>query len=149
MKIIVQQRVGRTKALSRKQRMEVWKLVEKYIELKQERKVVAAPSMGLMKDLQSYLHTNGIAYKVLKGTSKQGASNGISLCTLHSLKGLEFKVVVLIGINERNIPSKVTERYPFIGMDALDKKEFLSSKRSLLYGAITRARQLVYMIGYN
>ena len=110
---------------------------------------IAAPSMGLMKDLQSYLHTNGIAYKVLKGTSKQGASNGISLCTLHSLKGLEFKVVVLIGINERNIPSKVTEGYPFTGMDALDKKEFLSSKRSLLYVAITRARQLVYMIGYG
>lgn len=110
---------------------------------------IAAPSMGLMKDLQSYLHTNGIAYKVLKGTSKQGASNGISLCTLHSLKGLEFKVVVLIGINERNIPSKVTEGYPFTGMDALDKKEFLSSKRSLLYVAITRARQLVYMVGYG
>lgn len=110
---------------------------------------IAAPSMGLMKELQSYLHTNGIAYKVLKGTSKQGASDGISLCTLHSLKGLEFKVVVLIGINERNIPSKATEGYPFTGMDALDKKEFLSSKRSLLYVAITRARQLVYMIGYG
>ena len=110
---------------------------------------IAAPSMGLMKELQSYLHTNGIAYKVLKGMSKQGASNGISLCTLHSLKGLEFKVVVLIGINERNIPSKVTEGYPFTGMDALDKKEFLSSKRSLLYVAITRARQLVYMVGYG
>lgn len=110
---------------------------------------IAAPSMGLMKELQSYLHTNGIAYKVLKGTSKQGASNGISLCTLHSLKGLEFKVVVLIGINERNIPSKVTEGYPFTGMDALDKKEFLSSKRSLLYVAITRARQLVYIVGYG
>ncbi|MBQ8807117.1 MAG: DEAD/DEAH box helicase [Bacteroidaceae bacterium] len=110
---------------------------------------IAAPSMGLMKELQSYLHTNGIAYKVLKGTSKQGASNGISLCTLHSLKGLEFKVVVLIGINERNIPSKVIEGYPFTGMDALDKKEFLSSKRSLLYVAITRARQLVYMVGYG
>ena len=110
---------------------------------------IAAPSMGLMKDLQSYLHSNGIAYKVLKGTSRQGASNGISLCTLHSLKGLEFKVVVLMGINERNIPSKVTEGYPFTGMDALDKKEFLSSKRSLLYVAITRARQLVYMVGYG
>lgn len=110
---------------------------------------IAAPSMGLMKELQSYLHTNGIAYKVLKGLSKQGVINGISLCTLHSLKGLEFKVVVLIGINERNIPSKVTEGYPFTGMDALDKKEFLSSKRSLLYVAITRARQLVYMVGYG
>ena len=35
------------------------------------------------------------------------------------------------------------------GMDVLEKKEFLSSKRSLLYVAITRARQLVYMVGYG
>lgn len=110
---------------------------------------VAAPSVGLMKELQTYMHSNGIAYKVLKGTTKQGSSDGISLCTLHSLKGLEFKVVVLMGINERNVPSKVTEGYPFSGMDALDKKEFLSSKRSLLYVAITRARQLVYLVGYG
>ena len=52
----------------------------------------------------------------------------------------------MIGINERNIQSKVTEGYPFTGMDALDKKEFMSSKRSLLYVAITRAGQLVYMV---
>lgn len=110
---------------------------------------VAAPSMGLMKDLQTYMHSNGVAYKILKGTTKQGSSNGISLCTLHSLKGLEFKVVILMGINERNIPSKAAEGYPFSGMDALDKKEFLSSKRSLLYVAITRARQLVYLVGYG
>lgn len=108
---------------------------------------VAAPSMGLMKDFQTRLHTNGTAYKVLKGTSKQGSQNGISLCTLHSLKGLEFKVVILMGINERNIPSKATDGYPFNGMDALDKKEFLSSKCSLLYVSITRARQLVFMVG--
>lgn len=110
---------------------------------------VAAPSMGLMKEFQTRLHTDGIAYKVLKGTSKQGSQSGISLCTLHSLKGLEFKVVILMGINERNIPSKTTDDYPFNGMDALDKKEFLSSKRSLLYVAITRARQLVFMVGFG
>ena len=110
---------------------------------------VAAPSMGLMKEFQTRLHTDGTAYKVLKGTSKQGSQNGISLCTLHSLKGLEFKVVILMGINERNIPSKAIDGYPFNGMDALGKKEFLSSKRSLLYVSITRARQLVFMVGFG
>lgn len=110
---------------------------------------IAAPSMGLMKELQTRLHTDGTAYKVLKGTSKQGASDGVSLCTFHSLKGLEFKVVVLMGVNERNVPSKSTEAYPFNGMDALEKKEYLSSKRSLLYVAITRARGLAYMVGYG
>lgn len=110
---------------------------------------IAAPSMGLMKDLQTRLHSDGTAYKVLKGTVKQGDVDGLSLCTLHSLKGLEFKVVLLMGVNERNIPSKVADGYPFNGMDVLEKKEYLSAKRSLLYVAITRARQLVYMVGYG
>lgn len=34
-------------------------------------------------------------------------------------------------------------------MDKLSQKEYLSSKRSLLYVAITRARQLVFMVGYG
>ena len=110
---------------------------------------VAAPNTGLLKEFQSRLHNDGTPYKVLKGISKQGSQDGISLCTLHSLKGLEFKVVILMGINERNIPSKATEGYPFSGMDALDKREFLSSMRSLLYVAITRARQLVFISGYG
>ena len=110
---------------------------------------VAAPSMGLMKELQTRLHTDGSPYKVLKGTQRQGANDGVSLCTFHSLKGLEFKTVILLGVNERNVPSKATEAYPFNGMDALERKEYLSSKRSLLYVAITRARGLVYMVGYG
>ena len=110
---------------------------------------VAAPSMGLMKEFQTRLHTDGIPYKVLKGTTRQGSQDGLSLCTLHSLKGLEFKVVILMDINERNMPSKETDAYPFTGMDALDKKEYLSAKRSLLYVAITRARQLVFIVGFG
>lgn len=110
---------------------------------------VVAPAIGWMKEFQSYLHVNGIDYKVLKGAAKKGAENGISLCTFHSIKGLEFKVLILMGVNERNIPSKESNTYPFNGMDILEKKEYLSSKRSLLYVAITRARQLVFIVGYG
>ena len=110
---------------------------------------IAAPSMNLLKDVQSRLHHDGTDYKVLKGTQKQGSSDGVALCTLHSLKGLEYRVIILMGINERNLPSKATEGYPFSGMDKVAQKEFLSSKRSLLYVAITRARQLVYMVGFG
>lgn len=45
------------------------------------------------------------------------------------------------------MPSKVSAGYPFAGMDKVAQKEYLSSKRSLLYVAITRARQLVYIVG--
>ncbi len=108
---------------------------------------IAAPSMNLLKDIQSRLHHDGTDYRILKGAQKQGSANGINLCTLHSLKGLEFRVVMLTGINERNMPSKAVAGYPFSGMDKVGQKEYISSKRSLLYVAITRARQLVYMVG--
>lgn len=110
---------------------------------------IAAPSMNLLKDMQSRLHRDGTDYRVIKGSQKQGNSNGVDLCTFHSLKGLEYRVIILMGVNERNIPSIATEGYPFSGMDKVAQKEYLSSKQSLLYVAITRARQLVYMVGYG
>ena len=110
---------------------------------------IAAPSMNLLKEMQSRLHHDGTDYRILKGTQKQGCSDGVDLCTFHSLKGLEYRVIILMGVNERNIPSRATDGYPFSGMDKVTQKEYLSSKRSLLYVAITRARQLVYMVGFG
>lgn len=109
---------------------------------------IASPSINLLKPLQSRLHRDGTEYRILNGTQKQGStSGGIDLCTFHSLKGLEYRVIILTDVNERNLPSKERAGYPFAGMDNAAKKEYLSSKRSLLYVAITRARQLVYMVG--
>lgn len=131
------------------------KQVMKWIENCQQRGIsmkdlcVAAPNWGLMKELQTRLHAEGAPYKELKGGTPKGAKDGISLCTFHSLKGLEFKAVILMGTNERNLPSRASSSFPFTGMDALDKKEFLSSKRSLLYVAVTRARGLAFMVGYG
>ncbi|QVJ81234.1 UvrD/REP helicase N-terminal domain-containing protein [Prevotella sp. khp1] len=110
---------------------------------------IAAPSMQLLKGVQTRLHRDGKEYRVLKGDQKQGSTNGVDLCTFHSLKGLEYRVIILTDVNERNLPSKATEGYPFSGMDNVAKKEYLSAKRSLLYVAITRARQLVYMVGFG
>ena len=50
--------VGRTKALSRKQRIEIWKLVEKYIALKKERRVV--DRLELFNETTNYLNENNI-----------------------------------------------------------------------------------------
>jgi len=110
---------------------------------------IASPSMQLLKGVQSRLHRDGTEYRVVKGGQKQGCTDGVDLCTFHSLKGLEYRVIILIGVNERNIPSRAKDGYPFSGMDIVAQKEFLASKRSLLYVAITRARQLVFMTGYG
>ena len=55
---MMQPRVGRTKALSRKQRIEIWKLVEKYIALKKERRVV--DRLELFNETTNYLNENNI-----------------------------------------------------------------------------------------
>ncbi len=43
----------------------------------------------------------------------------ISFCC-HSLKGLEYRVVILTGVNERNLPSKERDGFPFSGMEQLE-----------------------------
>ncbi len=108
---------------------------------------IAAPSANMLKEIEKRLHADGRAYRMIKGTQKQGNAEGLNLCTCHSLKGLEFRVVILTSVNERNYPSRISKGYPFNQMDAAGQKEHLQRSRSLLYVALTRARQLAYMVG--
>ncbi len=110
---------------------------------------VAALSNAEIKEFQKYFHKNDVSYYVVKGGAGNGDGKGVALCPFHSLKGLEFKVVILVGVNERTIPSKATATYPFDTFDAVEKKEYLAQRRSLLYVAITRARQRVFITGYG
>ena len=96
------------------------------------------------------LHQKGLKYQNVKadGTST-GHTSGCRLCTFHSMKGLEFRVVILVGVNERNVPSKVSSDYPFSIKDPIEQKEYLAERRSLLYVAISRAQQCVFICGYG
>ena len=55
---MMQPRIGRTRALSRKQRIEIWKLVEKYVALKQERGFV--DRLELFNETTNFLNENNI-----------------------------------------------------------------------------------------
>jgi len=110
---------------------------------------IAARTRQLYKDVQDYLHRENIKYQEVKNGERHGSKDGLSLCTFHSLKGLEYRVVILIGVNERSMPSVATNAYPFNNMDAAESKEYLAGIRSLLYVAITRAREQVYITGYG
>ena len=110
---------------------------------------VAAPTRQLYKDVLDDLHRNNYKYKEFKNRTTSGSKDGISFCTFHSLKGREYKMVVLVGVNERSMPSRQHSGYPFSNKDAAEVKEYLANVRSLLYVAITRARQLVLITGYG
>lgn len=110
---------------------------------------IASRTRQLYKDVQDHLHRENIKYQEIKNGERSGSNDGLSLCTFHSLKGLEFRIVILVGVNERSMPSRITGVYPFNNMDAAEAKEYLAGIRSLLYVAITRAREQVYIIGYG
>jgi len=65
-------------------------------------------------------------------------SNGIMLTTMHSAKGLEFKYVYIVGVDEKTIPySDEKER------DPVELEKHIEEERRLLYVGITRAKQNV------
>ena len=62
-------------------------------------------------------------------------NNSVTLATVHSVKGLEFKVVFIIGLEEKY--------FPIIRLDSteLDMEE----ERRLMYVAITRAKERLFL----
>lgn len=110
---------------------------------------IASKTRALYKDTQDELHRNGMKYCEIKNGDRKGDKDGISFSTFHSLKGLEFRVLILVGVTERSMPSLASSNYPFMEMDAAEQKEYLANIRSLLYVAITRARQIVFITGYG
>ncbi len=59
----------------------------------------------------------------------------VTLMTLHSAKGLEFKNVFLVGLEDGIFPSK----------RSIDEDEFVEEERRLCYVGITRAKEKLYI----
>jgi len=96
--------------------------------------VIATRTKASYREIMSRLHKAGIEYFDVR--DETGNRNGVHLCTFHSLKGLEYKAVILADVNDRTCPQK-----PFGYQDwSEDKKEnYINSEKSLLYTAMTRA----------
>ena len=69
-------------------------------------------------------------------TEHKEDDDAITLMTLHSAKGLEFKVVFMIGMEEGIFP----------GSQANSNEQDLEEERRLAYVGITRAKRQLYPI---
>ena len=80
----------------------------------------------------------GIPCELLQKQDPDFTSETVKLITMHSIKGLEFKVIFLLDLNEGVIPNHRLA-------DVEDEEAVDSEERKLLYVGMTRANERLYM----
>lgn len=72
---------------------------------------------------------------LLSDVDKSSEDMGVNLMTIHASKGLEFKVVFLVGMEEKLFPSS----------RSIEEDEDVEEERRLCYVALTRAEEKLYI----
>lgn len=103
---------------------------------------IVARERRLIENAQEFLETNAIPCEILNRQQPDFESDKVKLITIHSIKGLEFKVIFLIDLNEGVIPNNT-----FADLD--EEENYDSDERKLLYVGMTRANELLYMSSVN
>ncbi|MGZ5011848.1 MAG: DNA helicase II [Methylobacter sp.] len=112
--------------------------VENLEELVNAARLFDATSIGDMEDEESLSELDMfLAHATLESGELQGDDfdDCVQLMTLHSAKGLEFKQVFLVGMEEGLFPSQ----------QSVDDVGRLEEERRLCYVGITRAMQRLYL----
>lgn len=91
--------------------------------------------------IQHYLNTNGFQTELVRSNLPvRYESDSIKISTMSSVKGLEFDNVFIMDLTDEIIP------YP-PGFIETDDEFHISTERRLLYTCMTRARNILFLIG--
>lgn len=102
---------------------------------------ICSHSKSGLKDFMNAIHKNNLPFS---NNSYNKSNNEISLLTFHKIKGLEFKYVFLVDINDRSFPKR-----PFNFNSLLDteKHQHIKKEKSMVYVAVSRAIDGVFISG--
>lgn len=106
--------------------------------------VIATYFNAGLKSIVDMLHSSDIPYEELNKNKRN--LEGVIVSTMHMMKGLESKVVILADVNKQTFP------YQPANWNTLTPKEqklFIKSQKALMYMALTRAVHLVYIVGFG
>lgn len=102
--------------------------------------VILHRSHNGIRNIKEFLEANNFeVQELLKTDDIDFESDSIKLCTLSSVKGLEFENVIIIDLNDDIIP------YP-PGFNEEDDEFHISTERRLLYTSMTRARERLFLL---
>ncbi len=98
-----------------------------------------------IKSIKTLLHKEGIPYYDISDAIKTGnKTSGVRLSTFHNMKGLEFKVVFLMNVNDRTMPYRPRG---FESWDRFEQEEYEKREKALIYVAMTRAIHILQISG--
>lgn len=86
-------------------------------------------------NLEDFLEDISLVADVSDHNDDNNDNNVITLMTMHSAKGLEFRAVFLAGMEENIMPHAIS----------LQEKDGIEEERRLCYVAITRAKERLYI----
>lgn len=102
--------------------------------------VILHRSRSGLNNIQSFLTANNYDTQILLNADDiDFESDSVKICTLSSIKGLEFENVFIIDLNDDIIP------YP-PGFIDTDDEFHISTERRLLYTSMTRAREKLFLL---
>jgi mRNA-degrading endonuclease RelE of RelBE toxin-antitoxin system len=103
---------------------------------------IVARTNRLVGNYINHIREAGIPYHQIKReTADNRIFPGVRFATMHRVKGLEFGVVFVAAANREIIPLGAA----IDNTDELSKEESLEAEKCLLYVALTRAKERVYI----
>lgn len=111
----------------------------KKIDLKKYSVVVLHRCRNSLYRIFKLLESNKIPAEVIGQDFENFSSETVKICTLPSIKGLEFDYVFVVDLNEDTIPLPT-------GITGEDDDFHISTERRLLYTSMTRAKEKLYLI---
>jgi len=106
---------------------------------------VLARTNRMLTDLAELLVHKGISHMTRNEDSKAELRKGyVLLATVHAVKGLEAKVVFVIGCSSQNFPIKVSD-HPILEVFPVENYDKEEEERRLLYVALSRAKDELYV----
>ncbi|MFA4960287.1 MAG: UvrD-helicase domain-containing protein [Candidatus Pacearchaeota archaeon] len=107
---------------------------------------VLARTNRQLLEISNSMKARGIAHilKTDELKSEEDDFDGVTLATIHAIKGLQAKKVFVIGCNEQNFPCKASD-HPAIEMLKSDNYNKEEEEKCLFYVAISRAKEILYL----
>ena len=103
--------------------------------------VVLHPRRNSLHVIQERLNVHRIPNYIVTPQGWNHEAEEVKLCTMHSIKGLEARVVFILGVDEGNLPFVAPNVIP-----SSDVAEKITQERKLLYVGMTRAKEWLYLI---